>query len=132
MRSRISIGECVRPSVGPSIRPSVLPSVHCSVGHTRVEFLRNGPNSNKIASGIKKYAILKTIQRQVRRQYARTHLLSELSSTCYTASRFRAAALPLLYFRFYACVCNWCCSYPTHQIGSALLLPKPCSEYLFI
>ena len=39
----------VCPSVGPSVRPSV--------GHTRVEFPRNGPNSNKIASGIRKYAI---------------------------------------------------------------------------
>ena len=33
----------VGPSVGPSVRPSVRP--------TRVEFLRNGLNSNKIASG---------------------------------------------------------------------------------
>ena len=61
-------------SVGPSVRPSVR--------HTRVEFPRNGPNLNKKASGIRKYAIWKTIQRQVRGQLARTHdashLLSEL------------------------------------------------------
>ena len=36
------------PSVGRSVRPSV---------RTRVEFSRNRQNSNKIASGIKKYAI---------------------------------------------------------------------------
>ena len=40
-----SIRGCVRPSVGPS------------VGHTLVEFRRNGPNINKIASGIRLYAI---------------------------------------------------------------------------
>ena len=61
----------------------VRPSVRPSVGHTRVEFLRNGPNLNKIASGMRKYAIQKTIQRQVRGQYARTHLLSEHCSTCF-------------------------------------------------
>jgi len=61
----------------------VCPSVGRSVRHTRVEFPRNGPNSNKIASGIRKYAIWKTIQRQVRGQLARTHLLSELCSTCF-------------------------------------------------
>ena len=42
--------------------PSVRRSVRRSVRHTRVEFPRNGPNSNKIASGISKYAIWKTIQ----------------------------------------------------------------------
>ena len=78
MRSRISIKGCVRPSVGPSVRWSVRPSVR----HTRVEFPRNGLNWNKIASGIRKYAIWNTIQRQVRGQLARTHLLSELCSTC--------------------------------------------------
>ena len=36
---------------------SVHPSVRPSVRQTRVEFLRNGPNSNKIASGIRKYVI---------------------------------------------------------------------------
>ena len=76
MRSRISIRGCVRPSVRQSVRRSV--------GHTRVEYLRNGPNLNKIASGIRKNAILKMIQRQVRGQWARTHLLSELCSTCST------------------------------------------------
>ena len=35
----------------------VCPSVRRSVRHTRVEFLRNGPNSNKLASRIRKYAI---------------------------------------------------------------------------
>ena len=44
MRSRISIRGFVCPSVRPSVRRSVR--------HTRVEFLRNGPNLNKIASGI--------------------------------------------------------------------------------
>ena len=73
----------VRPSVGPSVRRSVGPSLGRSVRHTRVEFPRNGPNLNKIASGIRKYAIWKTIQRQVRGQLARTHLLSELCSTCF-------------------------------------------------
>ena len=74
MRSRIYIKGCVRPSVGPSVGPSVR--------HTRVEFLRNGPNSNKIASRVRKYAIRETIQRQERGQLARTHQLSELCSTC--------------------------------------------------
>ena len=63
MRSRISIRGYVRPSVRPSNRPSV--------GHTWVEFLKNGLNLNKIASGIWNYAIWKTIQRQVRGQVAR-------------------------------------------------------------
>ena len=67
----------------PSVRRSVRPSVGRSVRHTRVEFPRYGPNSNKIASGIRKYAIWKTNQRQVRGQLARTHLLSELCSTCF-------------------------------------------------
>ena len=57
-------------------------SVGRSVRHTRAEFPRNGPNSDKITSGIRKYAIWKTIKRQVRGQLARTHLLSELCSTC--------------------------------------------------
>ena len=46
-RSRISTKGCVRPSVRLSIGPSV--------GHTLVEFLRNGPNSNKIASEIRRF-----------------------------------------------------------------------------
>ena len=33
------------------------PLVHPSVGHTQVEFLRNGRKSSKIASGTKKYII---------------------------------------------------------------------------
>ena len=70
MRSRISI----RGFVGPSVRRFVR--------HTRVEFLRNGLNLNKIASGTWNYAIWKTIHRQVRGPIARTHLLSELCSTC--------------------------------------------------
>ena len=41
MRSRISKRGCVRPSVRPSLRPSLR--------HTRVEFLRNRLNLNKIA-----------------------------------------------------------------------------------
>ena len=49
-------------------------SVRPSVRHTRVEFPRNTPNSNKIASGIRKYAIWKTIQRQVRGQFARERI----------------------------------------------------------
>ena len=57
-----------------SVRRSVRRSVRWSVRHTRVEFPRNGLNSNKIASGIRRYAIWKTIQRQVRGQLARTHL----------------------------------------------------------
>ena len=77
------------PSVRRSVRPSVRPSVRWSVGHTRVEFLRNGPNSNKIASGIRKYAIWKTIERQVRGQLARTDLLSELCSTCSAENAFK-------------------------------------------
>ena len=47
----------VCPSVRRSVRRSVRPSVRPSVGHTRVEFLRNGPKSNKIASRTRKYAI---------------------------------------------------------------------------
>ena len=46
MRSRISIRGYVCRSVGPSVRWSVGRSVR----HTQVEFLRNGLNSNKIAS----------------------------------------------------------------------------------
>ena len=83
----------VGPSVRPSVRRSVGPSVGRSVRHTRVEFSRNGPNSNKIASGIRKNAILKTIQRQVRGQLARTHLLSELCSTCYGGNHSFTCAL---------------------------------------
>ena len=37
--------------------PSVGPSVRLPVCQTRVEFPRNGPNSIKISSGIRKYAI---------------------------------------------------------------------------
>ena len=110
MRSRISIRMCVRPSVGPSVRRSVR--------HTRVEFPRNGPNSNKIASGIRKYAIWKTIQRQVRGQLARTHLLAELCSTCF----------PLLV------ICNtpsWCFS--ALVVGSWNMSLFSCNSYsLFI
>ena len=58
LQSRLCIRGCVRSLV-------VGPSVGSSVRHTRVEFLRNGLNSNEIASGIRKYTILKTIQRQV-------------------------------------------------------------------
>ena len=74
MRSHISIRGCLRPNICWSVCRSVRRSVRPSVGHTRVEFLRNGPNSNKIASGIRKYAILKTIQRQVLRQFARERI----------------------------------------------------------
>ena len=47
--------RCVLASLyeGPSVRPSIGPSVRQSVSHTLVEFLRNGPNLNKIASGIR-------------------------------------------------------------------------------
>ena len=79
MRSPISIRGCVRRSVGPSVGRSVGRSVR----HARVEIMGNGSNLNKIALGIRKYAIQKTIQRQVRGQFTRTHLLSELCSTCY-------------------------------------------------
>ena len=40
---------------------------------------------NNIASGVSNYAIGKTIKRQVRKQIARTHLLSKLCSTCSSA-----------------------------------------------
>ena len=70
-------------SVDRSVGPSVGWSVHRSVRHTRVEFLRIGPNLNKIATGIGKNATTKTFQRQVRGNFARTHLLSELCSTCF-------------------------------------------------
>ena len=82
--------------VCPSVRPSVRPSVCRSVRHTRVEFPRNGPNSNKIDPGMRKYTIWKTIQRQVSGQLARTHLLSELCSTCYRhfSLYFRLHQLP--------------------------------------
>ena len=66
-RMCLSVGWSVRLSVGQSV---------C---HTRVEYLRNGSNLNERASGIRKYAI----QRQVRGQFARTHLLSDLCSTCF-------------------------------------------------
>ena len=49
LQEGVSVRRSVRWSVGPSVRPSV--------GHTQVEFLRNGLNSNEIASGIRKYAI---------------------------------------------------------------------------
>ena len=84
-----------------SVRPSVRWSVGRSVRHTRVEFPRNGPNSNKIASGIRKYAIWKTIKRQVRGQFARTHLLSELCSTCSLA--------PLCLFHSHASLSSFVC-----------------------
>ena len=94
MRSRISIRGCVHPSVRPSVRRSVR--------HTQVEYPRNGPNLNKIASGIRKYAIWKTIQRQVRGQLARTHLLSELCSTCFSCfplfSFYYSSAVPVFFF----------------------------------
>ena len=75
MRSRISI------TIRRCVRPSVRPWVDLSVGHTRVEFLRNRLNLNKIASGIRQYAIKKTIQREVGGQFPKTHLLSKLCST---------------------------------------------------
>ena len=37
--------------------PSVHPSVCRSVRHTQVEIMQNGQNLNKIAIGIRKYAI---------------------------------------------------------------------------
>ena len=46
-----------------SVRPSVRPSVGPSVGHTRVEFLRNGPNLNKIVSSM-------PFDRQFKNKYA--------------------------------------------------------------
>ena len=72
-----------------SVRPSVGSSVRWSVSHTRVELLRNrisGLNSNKIASRSWNYAIRKTIQRQVLKQIAWTHLMSELCQTCFSFS----------------------------------------------
>ena len=69
----------VCPSIRWSVHPSVRPLVRRSVGHTRVEFLRNEPNLNKIASGIRKYAIQRAIQKQLRGQFALTHLLSDLA-----------------------------------------------------
>ena len=89
MRSCISIRGYVCPSVRRFVRPSVRP--------TQVEFLRNGisePNLNKIASGVSNYAIGKTIERQVHKQIARTHLLSELSSTCSGGQREALNAKP--------------------------------------
>ena len=55
----VLVFRCVLASLkeGPSVRPFV----RSFVGHTRVEILRNGPIWNKIASAIRKYAILKTI-----------------------------------------------------------------------
>ena len=82
MRSCISIRGRVHRSVGRSVHRAVSRSVHPSDGHTRVEFLKKRPNWNKIASGIRKYAIQKAIQRQVRGQFARMHLLSKLCLTC--------------------------------------------------
>ena len=85
MRSRISIRGCVRPSVRPS------------VGHTRVEFLRNGTNLNKIASGTWNYAIKKTIQGRVSKQFARMHLMSDVCD-CQTCSlKFRFVSLGVIF-----------------------------------
>ena len=55
------------------------PSIH----YTPVELLRNELNLNKIASGLWNYAIIKTIQRRVRKQFARTHPMSDLCQTCF-------------------------------------------------
>ena len=78
MRSRIYFRGCVRPSVS----------------HTRVEFLRNGPNLNEIASGIRKCATSKTSMRVIR---PRTHLSSELCSTCSFSASYPISSLsPLL------------------------------------
>ena len=74
MRSRISIRGCVRPSVGPSVRPLVGPSHTSWISKKWAEFEQN--------SITRKYAIWKTIQRQICGQLARTHLLSEFRSTC--------------------------------------------------
>ena len=71
-----------------SMREFVRRSVCWSVSHTQVEFLKNGLNLNKIASCTWNYAIWNTIQRQVRGQIARTHLLSELCSTCLSIRLF--------------------------------------------
>ena len=57
-----SVGPLVRPLVRPSVRSSVCPLLRPSGRHKRVEFLRNGLNLNKIASGTWIYAIKKTIQ----------------------------------------------------------------------
>ena len=70
MRSWISIRGCVHPSA----RRSVGPSVRQSVRHTRVEFLRNRPNLNKIASGIWKYSC-----DHVERNWGDGHIITVLS-----------------------------------------------------
>ena len=86
-----SVGRSVRPSVGRSVRPSVGPS------HTSW-ISKKWAGSNKIASGIRKYAIWKTIQRQLRGQLARTHLLSELCSTCSYCFSFFSVFLSIFLF----------------------------------
>ena len=87
-------------SVGPSVRPSVRPSVH-----TRVEFLWNeifGLNVNKIVLGTWNYAIRKTIQIQIHKQIALTHLMPELCHICILDKGFLNASLRLKQDR------KWC------------------------
>ena len=84
MHSCISIRGCL--SVHPSVPALIRPSVRPLLSHTRVEILRkglSGPNLNKIASGTWNCAIWMVIKRQVRKQIARTHLMSELCQTCF-------------------------------------------------
>ena len=72
MRSRISIRGCVRRSVGPSVRRS-----HTSwISEKWAEFEQNSIRNKKVCH-LKDYS--KTSTRAVRQ---RTHLLSELCSTC--------------------------------------------------
>ena len=52
---KLNVFRCVLASLSEGV--SVGPSVGPSVGHTGVEFLRNRPNSNKIAPGIRRNAI---------------------------------------------------------------------------
>ena len=87
MRSRISIRGCVRRSVGPSVGPSFGPSVGPSVGpsHTswnRAKWAKFEQNSirNKKVSHLKDDS--KTSTWAV---CQRTHLLSELCSTCFVS-----------------------------------------------
>ena len=93
MRSRISISGCVCPSVRRSVRP-----LHTRWISKKWDFRLNW---NKIASGTCNYAIRKTIQIQVRKQIARTHLMSELCQTCFSTSivqylQMRIAYSPLM------------------------------------
>ena len=77
MRSRISIRGCVRPSVGPSVRPSVGPSHTSWISEKWAEFEQNSIRNEKV-SHLKDDS--KTSTWAVRQ---RTHLLSELCSTCF-------------------------------------------------